>query len=156
MGVVTAVFASFIPLLLSAVVQDSVPAVARDSAPVAAIERFIAAQMAQHAIPGLAIALVDGDRIIWAKGFGRLDPSDSTRRIAADTPFRVASVSKLFTDIGIMQRVERGRFALDSAVTDDHLERLTLYGFTRHRRLLRKRFAKGRRSYHGASTVASG
>ena len=103
------------PLLL-ALAQDSVHAAPRDTAPIAVLERFIVAQMSQHAIPGLAIAVVDGDRIVWAKGFGRVDPTDSTRNVTAETPFRVASVSKLFTDIGVMQRVERGRFHLDSSV----------------------------------------
>lgn len=106
-----------LPLLFLALAQDSVAAVGAHRAPVTIIERFIGDQMVQHRIPGLAIALVDGDRILWAKGFGRLDPADSTRPVRASTPFRVASVSKLFTDIGIMQRVERGRFHLDSAVT---------------------------------------
>lgn len=98
---------------------DSIPAAGVDTLPVAAIERFVRAQMTQHALPGLAIALVDGNRIIWAKGFGERDPfdADTTDRVYASTPFRVASVSKLFTDIGIMQRVERGTFHLDSAVT---------------------------------------
>lgn len=105
-----------LPLLL-ALAQDSVRAAPRDTAPIAVLERFVVAQMSQHAIPGLAIAVVDGDRIVWAKGFGRIDPADSTRNITAETPFRVASVSKLFTDIGVMQRVERGRFHLDSAVS---------------------------------------
>ena len=105
-----------LPLLL-ALAQDSVPAAPRDTAPIAALERFLATQMSQHAIPGLAIAVVDGDRVVWAKGFGRVDPADSTRTVTAATPFRVASVSKLFTDIGVMQRVERGRFHLDSAVS---------------------------------------
>ncbi len=105
-----------LPLLL-ALAQDTVPAAPRDTAPIAALERFIVAQLSQHRIPGLAIAVVDGDRIVWAKGFGRIDPADSTRVVTAQTPFRVASVSKLFTDIGVMQRVERGRFHLDSAVS---------------------------------------
>ena len=103
--------------LLLAVMQDSIAAAPRDTTPVAVIERFIVAQMAQHGIPGLAIALVDGDRIIWAKGFGLVDPADSTRPMTATTPLRVASVSKLFTDIGVMQRVERGTFDLDAPVT---------------------------------------
>lgn len=103
--------------LLVALVQDSIPAPARLAAPTAALERFVVAQMAQHHLTALAIALVDGDSIVWAKGFGRVDPADSTRPTRADTPFRVASVSKLFTDIGIMQRVERGTFQLDSPVT---------------------------------------
>lgn len=106
-----------IPFLLLALAQDSVPATGMLRAPVAVIERFITQQMEQHGIPGLAISIVDGDRIVWAKGFGRVDPADSAGRVTAGTLFRVASVSKLFTDIGVMQRVERGHFHLDSAVT---------------------------------------
>ena len=110
-----------LPLLL-ALAQDSVRAAPRDTAPIAALERFIVAQLSQHAIPGLAIAVVDGDRIVWAKGFGRVDPADSTRRVTAETPFRVGSVSKLFTDSGVMQRdllaslgMSGASFAPDSA-----------------------------------------
>lgn len=104
-------------LLLFAVAQDSVPAATEYRESAAVLERFVEAQMRQHRIPGLAIALVERDRVVWAKGFGVADPSDSTRKVGASTPFRVASVSKLFTDIGVMQRVERGAFHLDSAVT---------------------------------------
>ena len=110
-----------LPLLL-ALAQDSVRAAPRDTAPIAALERFIVAQLSQHAIPGLAIAVVDGDRIVWAKGFGRVDPADSTRRVTAETPFRVGSVSKLFADTGVTQRdllaslgMSGASFAPDSA-----------------------------------------
>lgn len=104
-------------LALLPVLGDSIAAMPRDTAATAAVERFVRAQMVRHGIPGLAIALVDGDRIVWAKGFGLVDPTDTTRAVGATTPFRVASVSKLFTDIGVMQRVERGVFHLDTAVT---------------------------------------
>lgn len=115
----TASLSLLLTLLAPQQPADSIAAAGHDTIPVAAIERFVRTQMAQHALPGLAIALVDGDRIIWAKGFGERDPfdDDSTDRVIASTPFRVASVSKLFTDIGVMQRVERGAFHLDSSVT---------------------------------------
>ena len=91
-------FASVALTLLVALAQDSVPPPTRDSIAVAAIERFVDAQMAQHGIPGLAIALVDRDRVIWAKGFGRVDPTDSTQRVTADTPFRVSALSPLLAE----------------------------------------------------------
>jgi CubicO group peptidase (beta-lactamase class C family)/D-alanyl-D-alanine dipeptidase len=81
------------------------------------LAEFITAQMAEKALPGLSIALVDGPRIVWARGFGYANTADSTPA-TAETPYRVASVSKLFTDIGVMQLVERGAVALDSPVTN--------------------------------------
>ena len=83
----------------------------------AALTDFIRAQMAEKRLPGLSIALVEDQRIVWARGFGFANPADSTPA-TAETPYRVASVSKLFTDIGVMQLVERGEIALDSPVTD--------------------------------------
>jgi CubicO group peptidase (beta-lactamase class C family)/D-alanyl-D-alanine dipeptidase len=79
------------------------------------LTRFIEAQLAQHAIPGLGIALVEDQRIVWARGFGTMGPGDTTR-VTAQSTFRVASVSKLFTDVAVMQLVERGQLALDSPV----------------------------------------
>jgi CubicO group peptidase (beta-lactamase class C family)/D-alanyl-D-alanine dipeptidase len=82
----------------------------------AALTRFITDQMAEKGLPALSIALVDDQRIVWARGFGYANPADSTPA-TAETPYRVASVSKLFTDIGVMQLVEQGTLALDSPVT---------------------------------------
>ena len=45
------------------------------------------------------------------------DPKAKTPA-TAETVYRIGSVSKLFTDIGIMQLVERGELNLDAPVTD--------------------------------------
>jgi CubicO group peptidase (beta-lactamase class C family)/D-alanyl-D-alanine dipeptidase len=70
---------------------------------------------AQHAIPAISLALVDGSRIVWARGFGW---ADSAAGVAADaaTVYRVGSVSKLFTDMAVMQLVERGELTLDAPI----------------------------------------
>ncbi len=86
----------------------------------AAVDRlrpFILHEMEDKGLPGLSIALVDGDRIVWAEGFGVRDP-ETGAPATASTVYRVGSVSKLFTDIAIMQRVERGEVQLDAPVTD--------------------------------------
>ena len=36
----------------------------------AALTRFITDQMAEKRLPALSIAVVDGQRIVWARGFG--------------------------------------------------------------------------------------
>jgi CubicO group peptidase (beta-lactamase class C family)/D-alanyl-D-alanine dipeptidase len=59
---------------------------------------------------------VNDQRIVWNKAYGVARFRDSTP--ASDrTVYRVGSVSKLFTDIAIMQLVERGQLDLDAPVS---------------------------------------
>ena len=82
----------------------------------AALEAMIGRELAAKRLPAVTIALVDGDAIVWARGFGRADPARSTPA-TAETACRVGSVSKLFTDIAAMQLVELGLLDLDAPVT---------------------------------------
>ena len=86
------------------------------SAVARALEQFIAREMADKELPAVSIALVDYQQIVWAKGFGFADP-DAKTPATADTVYRVGSVSKLFTDIAVMQLVEQGKLDLDASVT---------------------------------------
>ena len=81
------------------------------------LERFIQHEMADKDLPALSIALVDDQNTVWARTFGQSDPE---RKIPAttETVYRIGSVSKLFTDIAIMQLVERGVLDLDKPVTE--------------------------------------
>lgn len=81
-----------------------------------ALEAFIAREMKAKAIPALSIALVDDQQVVWSAGFGVQDSASGTPA-TAETVYRVGSVSKLFTDIGVMQLVERGAVQLDTPVT---------------------------------------
>jgi|CeladaMinimDraft_18_1061708.scaffolds.fasta_scaffold00021_131 CubicO group peptidase (beta-lactamase class C family)/D-alanyl-D-alanine dipeptidase len=85
------------------------------AAAVRSIEAFIEREMATKELPAVSIALVDDQRIVWARGFGFARPEDGVPATAA-TVYRVGSVSKLFTDIAVMQLVERGELDLDAPV----------------------------------------
>ncbi len=71
--------------------------------------------MAARQLPAVSIAITDGARVVWSEGFGLADP-DAKTPAAAETVYRVGSVSKLFTDIGVMQLVERGELDLDAPI----------------------------------------
>src|SRR5262245_34606472 len=103
-----------LPALLWA--QATVPPAPQYARIAQELEPFIQRQLADHNIPAISIALVDDQRVVWARGFGFQNPRDSTRA-TAETVHRVGSVSKLFTDIGIMQLVEKGVLDLDAPVT---------------------------------------
>jgi CubicO group peptidase (beta-lactamase class C family)/D-alanyl-D-alanine dipeptidase len=79
------------------------------------LEPWVAAEVAGKGLPALSIALVDDQRIVWARGFGFADTA-RTVPATADTVYRVGSVSKLFTDLAVMQLVEQGRLDLDAPV----------------------------------------
>jgi CubicO group peptidase (beta-lactamase class C family)/D-alanyl-D-alanine dipeptidase len=78
---------------------------------------FIEREMAQKGLSGLSIAIVDDQEIVWAQGFGMADAKAGKPATAA-TVYRIGSVSKLFTDIAIMQLVERGELNLDAPNND--------------------------------------
>ena len=79
------------------------------------LTRLIEHEMRDKDLPAVSIALVDDQQTVWARGFGHARP-DSTPATAR-TVHRVGSVSKLFTDIAIMQLVERGEIDLDAPVS---------------------------------------
>jgi CubicO group peptidase (beta-lactamase class C family)/D-alanyl-D-alanine dipeptidase len=79
------------------------------------LERFIWHEMADKDLPAVSIALVDDQDVVWARGFGFARPKDRASA-TSETVYRVGSVSKLFTDIAVMQRVEQGVLDLDAPV----------------------------------------
>ncbi len=98
-------------------IPHDLPGVVPAPAPVVAVlERFIAHEMADKGLPGVAVALVQGREIMWARGYGEADPQKKTP-MTADVVLRVGSVSKLFTDMAVMQLVEQGELDLDAPVT---------------------------------------
>ncbi len=111
-------------LLLLATACGSTPKAAPDTTAVAEgyqeittrLSALIEHEMRDKKIPAVSIALVDGDRTVWAKGFGKAD-APAGPEATANTVYRIGSVSKLFTDIGIMQLVEQGKVDLDKPIT---------------------------------------
>lgn len=71
--------------------------------------------MAEQDVPGLAIAVIDRDRVLWTKGFG--DRDERGDPVTPGTVFGLESMSKLFTATAVMQAVEAGRLDLDEPIT---------------------------------------
>ncbi|HVI03908.1 MAG TPA: serine hydrolase domain-containing protein, partial [Enhygromyxa sp.] len=71
----------------------------------------IAVILEREGVPGVGIALVDRERVIWAGGVGVAD-LESGRPVTADTQFRAASITKSLVALGVMRLVEQGRIDL--------------------------------------------
>ena len=85
--------------------------------PLAGLDAYIEKTMKDWQLPGLAIAVVQGDRIIYMKGYG-------TREIGKDLPvdentvFAIGSTSKAFTATALGLLVQDGKISWDDRVTD--------------------------------------
>ena len=77
------------------------------------IDGFITTQMKTHHIPGLALAITHNNQVLHVKGYST---ANNAHPVTAQTEFLIASVSKSFTAIAVMQLVEAGQINLDSPV----------------------------------------
>lgn len=77
--------------------------------------RWVDGQRTYEQIPGLSLAIVNDQSVLWSGGFGLADPAAKTPA-TADTLYSICSVSKLFTSIGVMQLRDEGKLDLDDPV----------------------------------------
>lgn len=68
-------------------------------------------------VPGMAIAIVKDDSLIFSKGFG-VKNVDSKEAVDANTLFAIASNTKAFTATALLMLSEEGKLSIDDKVTD--------------------------------------
>jgi CubicO group peptidase (beta-lactamase class C family) len=81
------------------------------------LKTALAALLAEYRIPGVGVALVTTDKVIWAGGVGKADLATG-REVNADTMFRLGSITKSFVGLAALQLHERGKLDLDAKVRD--------------------------------------
>ncbi len=82
----------------------------------AAFEAEMEALRQDLKIPGMSAAVVKGGQVVWARGLGY---ADIENQVAAtpETPYNLASVTKPFAALVIMQLVQDGKLSLDDRVS---------------------------------------
>lgn len=79
-------------------------------------EARIPARLESEHIAGAVVTVVQGDAILFSKGYGLADVDAGRAIDPATTVFRLASLTKLFTATAVMQQVEAGNLDLDADV----------------------------------------
>jgi CubicO group peptidase (beta-lactamase class C family) len=80
------------------------------------VDRFIRAELKRQRIPGMSVAILRGDRVLLARGYGfanlehRVPATDST-------VYAVGSLSKQFTAAAIVLLSQQGRLGLDDPIS---------------------------------------
>lgn len=98
-------FAQDVPLRVSEPV-DSV---------IADLKSYIPHRMNEAKVPGLAIALIRNNQIVWTEGLG-VTNRFTGKPVSSQTVFKVASISKVITAYTALRLVEDGKLSIDKPV----------------------------------------
>jgi CubicO group peptidase (beta-lactamase class C family) len=81
----------------------------------AGVEKTVNAFMRKWSIAGASVAIAKDGKLVYARGFGYADTA-SKDETQPYNQFRIASISKLITAVGIMKLKEEGRLSLNDKV----------------------------------------
>lgn len=79
------------------------------------VDAWLEAQQVYDRLPGISVAVVKDQEILWSKGYGLADVKRKTPA-TAETLYSICSITKLFTSIAIMQLYEQGKLRLDDSL----------------------------------------
>ena len=82
---------------------------------IADLKTYIPSRMSEADVPGLSIALIRDNQIVWTEGFGVANRL-AGRAVTPETVFEVASISKVITAYAALRLVDQGRLSLDEPV----------------------------------------
>jgi len=80
------------------------------------LESRIPELMKTYEIPGVSMALVQNNKVVWTQAFGFAD-IEAGRKMTANTICRVQSISKPVTAWGVMKLVEQDKIDIDKPVS---------------------------------------
>jgi CubicO group peptidase (beta-lactamase class C family) len=81
------------------------------------LEQRVKAIMTENDTPGVGIALVSRDEILWVAGFGTADIA-TEKAVDTDTLFRIGSISKSFVSLAVLQLQEQGKLSLNDTLRE--------------------------------------
>lgn len=93
----------------------AVSALGQASVDTRAVDRVVLSTMKAWQIPGVAIAIVKADRVVYVAGYGVKDLSTNAP-VTIDTLFQLASTSKAFTSTAVAMLADEGRMSFDDPV----------------------------------------
>jgi CubicO group peptidase (beta-lactamase class C family) len=102
-------------LALSLGSQDTVRPPAFSTAALDRVDSIAAAEFAKDSLGSITIGVVSGARSVWERSYGYAD-SARTRLACATTVYRIASITKRFTALMLMQLLERNQVELSDPV----------------------------------------
>ena len=115
----TVLVATFVALSIAsqtAAAAEATPIEQHIQALVPSLEDYISANMKSFDVPGLAIGVVAGDKLIYAKGFGARTKGGAP--VNTQTLFQIGSTTKAFLSTTTAIAVDRGKLHWEDRIID--------------------------------------
>ena len=93
------------------------------------LHRIALGKQSKHRVPGLYAGVVRDGRLAWGEGIGAADIDEPDVPPGPDDQFLIASNTKTFTAVMVMQLRDEGRLTLDDTL-EQHIPQLTQPGLT--------------------------
>lgn len=81
------------------------------------IDTWLEAQRDYDHLPGISVAIVTDQDVLWSKSYGMADLEKKVPS-SPNTIYSICSISKLFTSVAIMQLRDEGKLRLEDLVSD--------------------------------------
>lgn len=107
---------SCLSLFLAIFIFSSGPAAIAQDAPLQGLDEYVNRSIRDWDVPGVAIAVIKDDKIIFAKGFG-VRETGKPEPVDARTMFAIGSSSKAFTAASLAMLVDEGKIKWDDPAT---------------------------------------
>lgn len=108
--------ARLIGLGILLMIHSALPAQELPQGELKALDTKIQTIMEEHNIPSIAFAIVRHGQVPHLRAFGKAN-TESNAETSLETPYRIASISKMIVAIAVMQLVEAGELSLDDKVS---------------------------------------
>ena len=89
------------------------------------VDRFFQSNLEKYRVPGAAISIVKSQEVLLVKGYGFANLERKIPASVSQTLWRVGSLSKLVTTVGIMQLVEQQKIGLDDPI-EQYLKKIEI------------------------------
>src|SRR5579872_2908141 len=104
---------------------EEIPATGVRNPNLASFDNLFAKFLKDNALPGVGVAVTRFGKLVYARGFGYAD-LENKKPVEPNSIFRLASVSKPITAVGVLHLFEKGKIKLEDPV----LKHIKLSAFT--------------------------
>ncbi|MEJ5104183.1 serine hydrolase [Chryseobacterium sp. MYb328] len=103
-------------ILTTFALSISIIAYSQKTIPSTLIDQYVKEVIKINHIPGLAIGIIKNDQIVFQQYYGK-ETLESDKKVDSNSMFRIYSTSKLMSNIGVFQLIERGKLSLEDNIS---------------------------------------
>ncbi|HJQ71594.1 MAG TPA: serine hydrolase domain-containing protein [Blastocatellia bacterium] len=101
--------------LIALLTHAAKPSLAQEQTDFSQIDKVVVEELKERNTPGAAVAIIQGDRVVYAKGYG-VASVETGAPVTPDMLFRLGSTTKMFTAAALVTLAARDKVKLDAPI----------------------------------------